>query len=133
MLGYYNTKFHGLIIPFNTIFYIQILELTSQYESVNTPILIYDIPLLIEGEWYTMMDEVWLVYVNEPTQIDRLMSRNGYTREDALARINSQMRLDDKRSYADLIIDNNGTPQALTAKLDTIWSERLEPILQKPQ
>ena len=111
----------------------RILELTFQYESVNTPILIYDIPLLIEGEWYTMMDEVWLVYVNEPTQIDRLMSRNGYTREDALARINSQMRLDDKRSYADLIIDNNGTPQALTAKLDTIWSERLEPILQKPQ
>lgn len=61
------------------------------------------------------------------------MSRNGYTREDALARINSQMRLDDKRSYADVIIDNNGTPQALTAKLDTIWSERLEPLLQKPQ
>ncbi len=27
----------------------RILELTSQYESVNTPILIYDIPLLIEG------------------------------------------------------------------------------------
>lgn len=59
------------------------------------------------------------------------MSRNGYTREDALARINSQMRLDDKRSYADVIIDNNGTPQALTAKLDTIWSERLELLLQK--
>ena len=45
-----------------------------------------------------MMDEVWLVYVNEPTQIERLMSRNGFTKEDALARINSQMRLDDKRS-----------------------------------
>ena len=43
------------------------------------------------------------------------------------------MRLDDKRSFADLIIDNNGTPQALTAQLDTIWSERLEPLLQKPQ
>ena len=109
------------------------MELTSQYESVNTPILIYDIPLLIEGEWYTMMDEVWLVYVNEPTQIDRLMSRNGYTKEDALARINSQMRLDDKRSFADLIIDNNGTPQSLTTQLDTIWSERLEPLLKKTQ
>ena len=43
------------------------------------------------------------------------------------------MRLDDKRSFADLIIDNNGTPQALTAQLDTIWSERLEPLLQKTQ
>ena len=109
----------------------RILELTSQYESVNTPILIYDIPLLIEGEWYTMMDEVWLVYVNEPTQIDRLMSRNGYTKEDALARINSQMRLDDKRTYADIIIDNNGTPCDLLARLNSIWEEHIEPILRE--
>ena len=111
----------------------RIMELTAYYESNRTDILIYDIPLLIEGEWYTMMDEVWLVYVNELTQIERLMSRNGFSKEDAMARIKSQMRLDDKRSYADLIIDNNGTPQALTAKLDTIWSDRLEPLLQKPQ
>ncbi|PQL10945.1 dephospho-CoA kinase [Veillonella sp. T11011-6] len=109
----------------------RIMELTSQYEQGNTPILIYDIPLLIEGEWYTMMDEVWLVYVNEPTQIDRLMSRNGYTREYALARINSQMRLDDKRSYADVIIDNNGTPHDLTVQLNTIWNERIETVLQE--
>ena len=109
----------------------RIMELTSQYEQGNTPILIYDIPLLIEGEWYTMMDEVWLVYVNETTQIERLMSRNGYTREDALARINSQMRLDDKRAYADIIIDNNGTPHDLTVQLNTIWNERIETVLQE--
>lgn len=109
----------------------RIMELTSQYEQGNTPILIYDIPLLIEGEWYTMMDEVWLVYVNETTQIERLMSRNGYTREDALARINSQMRLDDKRAYADIIVDNNGTPHDLIVQLDTIWNERIETVLQE--
>ena len=109
----------------------RIMELTSQYEQGNTPILIYDIPLLIEGEWYTMMDEVWLVYVNKTTQIERLMSRNGYTREDALARINSQMRLDDKRAYADIIVDNNGTPHDLTVQLNTIWNERIETVLQE--
>ena len=78
-----------------------------------------------------MMDEVWLVHVNEPTQIERLMSRNGFSKEDALARIQSQMKLDDKRSFADVIIDNNGTPQDLTSQLDTIWRDRLEPLLQK--
>ena len=110
----------------------RIMELTAHYESNRTAVLIYDIPLLIEGEWNTMMDEVWLVYVNEPTQIERLMSRNGFSEDDALARIKSQMRLDDKRSFADVIIDNNGTPQELIAQLDTIWSERLEHLLQKP-
>lgn len=110
----------------------RIMELTAHYESYRTAVLIYDIPLLIEGEWNAMMDEVWLVYVNEPTQIERLMSRNGFSEDDALARIKSQMRLDDKRSFADVIIDNNGTPQELIAQLDTIWSERLEHLLQKP-
>ena len=111
----------------------RIMELTANYEGQDTPVLIYDIPLLIEGEWYTMMDEVWLVYVNEPIQIERLMSRNGLTKEDAIARIKSQMRLDDKRSYADVIIDNNGTPQTLEAQLDTIFSDRIKPLLQEAQ
>ena len=107
----------------------RIMELTAHYEALHTPVLLYDIPLLIEGEWYTMMDEVWLVYVNESTQIERLMNRNGFTKEDALARIKSQMRLDDKRTYADVIIDNNGTPLDLKEQLDTIWNERIESVL----
>ena len=107
----------------------RIMELTAHYEALHTPVLLYDIPLLIEGEWYTIMDEVWLVYVNESTQIERLMNRNGFTKEDALARIKSQMRLDDKRPYADVIIDNNGTPFDLKEQLDTIWNERIESAL----
>jgi len=107
----------------------RIMELTAHYEALHTPVLLYDIPLLIEGEWYIMMDEVWLVYVNESTQIERLMNRNGFTKEDALARIKSQMRLDDKRTYADVIIDNNGTPLDLKEQLDTIWNERIESAL----
>ena len=107
----------------------RIMELTAHYEALHTPVLLYDIPLLIEGEWYTIMDEVWLVYVNESTQIERLMNRNGFTKEDALARIKSQMRLDDKRPYADVIIDNNGTPLDLKEQLDTIWNERIESAL----
>ena len=57
------------------------------------------------------------------------MNRNGFTKEDALARIKSQMRLDDKRTYADVIIDNNGTPLDLKEQLDTIWNERIESAL----
>ena len=59
------------------------------------------------------------------------MSRNRFSKEDALARIKSQMRLDDKRSYADVIIDNNGTPHDLTVQLNTIWNERIETVLQE--
>nr|WP_252893852.1 dephospho-CoA kinase [Veillonella denticariosi] len=77
-----------------------------------------------------MMDEVWLVYVNETTQVQRLMERNGYSRSDAMARIHSQMKLDDKRSYATIIIDNNGAPHELEKQLQSIWSTRIEPVLK---
>ena len=110
----------------------RIMELTAHYESNRTAVLIYDIPLLIEGEWNTMMDEVWLVYVNEPTQIERLMSRNGFSEDDALARIKSQMRLEDNRPLGDVIIDGNGTPQELIGQLDTRWSQRLGHLSQQP-
>ena len=75
----------------------------------NEPKL-HDIPLLIEGKWYERLDTVWLVYVSPEVQVQRLMTRNGYSKEDALARIQSQMLLDDKRPYADVIINNDGTP-----------------------
>ena len=39
------------------------------------------------------------------------------------------MRLDDKRTYADVIIDNNGTPLDLKEQLDIIWNERIESVL----
>ena len=51
-------------------------------------------------------------------QVQRLMERNGYSKEDALARIHSQMLLDDKRPYADVIINNDGTPDELYIQLE---------------
>ena len=43
--------------------------------------------------------------------------------------LHSQMCLEDKRSYADVIIDNNGTPLNLREQLDNIWDERIESVL----
>jgi dephospho-CoA kinase len=51
-------------------------------------------------------DEVWVVWVDEETQIQRLMKRDGLSREDALKRIDAQMSLDEKAKRADVVIDN---------------------------
>ena len=95
------------------------------------PAVIYDIPLLIQGKWYERLDTVWLVYVSPEVQVQRLMERNGYSKEDALARINSQMLLDDKRPYADIIINNDGTPDELYIQLEKLWHEKLLPLYNK--
>ena len=56
-----------------------------------------DIPLLIELDYMDWFDEVWLVYVDEKTQLDRLVMRNHYTRSEAQQRIASQMSTEAKK------------------------------------
>ena len=119
-----NNCLHGLIRE-------RIDELTNTFERQHEPVVIYDIPLLIEGKWYERLDTVWLVYVSPEVQVQRLMARNGYSKEDALARIQSQMLLDDKRPYADVIINNDGTPDELYIQLEKLWHEKLLPLYNK--
>ena len=71
-------------------------------------IVIMDIPLLFESKLTHMVEETILVYVSEETQLKRLMERDGYSESDALARIQAQMPIDDKRKLADYVVDNNG-------------------------
>ncbi|MCY7186712.1 dephospho-CoA kinase [Streptococcus gallolyticus] len=76
-----------------------------------------DIPLLIELDYMDWFDEVWLVYVDEKTQLDRLVMRNHYTRSEAQKRIASQMSTEAKKVYADKILDNRGNVQELKEQI----------------
>ena len=59
-----------------------------------------------------------LVTADEETRIRRVMSRDGASREDVLARMGSQMSDADKASRADLIVDNSGSREDLFRQLD---------------
>lgn len=72
-----------------------------------------DIPLLIELDYMDWFDEVWLVYVDEKTQLDRLVMRNHYTRSEAQKRMASQMSTEAKKVYAHQVLDNRGSLQGL--------------------
>lgn len=68
-------------------------------------VILFDVPLLIETGAHREMDLVIVVYVDRANQIDRLIKRDGLTREEAERRIDAQMPLDEKRRFADEIID----------------------------
>ncbi|MGN1402572.1 MAG: dephospho-CoA kinase [Bacillus sp. (in: firmicutes)] len=70
-------------------------------------VVFLDIPLLFESKLTYMVDKTLLVYVNRENQLVRLMQRNGLSEQAAEARINSQMPLDDKKAWADEVVDNN--------------------------
>ena len=76
-------------------------------------VIFWDVPLLFETGFDKMTDEKWLVYVSPATQKARLINRNGYTEDEALRRINSQMSLAEKQKLADVVINNDGDIEAL--------------------
>ena len=68
------------------------------------------IPLLFETGLESLCTEIWLVDCDEKQQIERLITRDNCTNQQALARINAQWPLARKRLLADRVINNrNGS------------------------
>lgn len=92
----------------------------EKYTFQGEPIVVLDIPLLFESKLTHLVDKVIVVYVDDETQIKRLMMRNGFSKEEALARINAQMPLKEKVKKANEVIDNNGTIEETKEQLKNI-------------
>ena len=77
------------------------------YEKKGEKIIIIDAPTLIENNLHIEMDYVILVYADNSVQIQRVMNRDKLTKVEAVSRINSQMSMEAKKEFANIIIDNN--------------------------
>ena len=85
----------------------------------TTPVVLM-IPLLFEAKLTGLCSEVWLVDCSSAKQCQRLMDRDGLSRDDAERRITIQWPMSQKRNLADVVINNNGTPGAWHAKVDAV-------------
>ena len=82
--------------------------------------IVLDIPLLFESKLENFVDKIIVVYVDEDTQLKRLMDRDGFTKEEAKQRIESQMPVKEKVKLADKVVNNNGTKYESYQQLDVI-------------
>jgi len=97
-------------------------ELAAQTPESAPVVAIADIPLLYETDQARRFDCVIVCACDRDQQIERLMTRNGLSREDAMARIASQLSIDEKRARADLVIDTSGTMAETLENVDLAWS-----------
>ncbi|WP_408954979.1 dephospho-CoA kinase [Natroniella sp. ANB-PHB2] len=100
----------------------EIKERLKKLEQKNE-IVIVEVPLLIEAGMIDLFEQVWLVYVPKQVQVERLMARNDFDYQAAVARVESQMPLAEKKAYADIIIDNNVTKKELKKELRQLWNK----------
>ena len=87
----------------------EIERLLQKYRSEHEDIVVLDAPLLFETGLDRSVDEVWVVTVDQQTQVKRLMSRDRLTEQEARRRILLQIPLEEKVRRADRVIDNGRT------------------------
>jgi dephospho-CoA kinase len=68
---------------------------------------IVDAALMIESGGYRRFDKLIVVHCRPEVQLERLMLRNGLTRDEAQRRISSQMPQEEKQKFADFLIDTS--------------------------
>ena len=92
-------------------------------ENKDAPIVILDAPLLIESELYKRCDKVMLVVSCEEQRILRAIKRSNLSKLEVQKRMERQLSDDQRKKYADFIIDNNGELQETFDQIDKILKE----------
>ncbi len=89
----------------------------------TSEVVVIDAIKLFEAGLAADCDEVWVVNCTREQQIERLMRRNGLTREDAITRIEAQPPQSEKLARADRVIDNTGTAEMTVEQVRQLWNE----------
>jgi dephospho-CoA kinase len=76
---------------------------------------------LLEGGLAATCDQIWVTRCPMETQIDRLMTYRGLTRETAKQRVTSQSAQEAKVALADIVIDTSGSMESTQAYFEVAW------------
>lgn len=109
----------------------RIKELLDRYRQEGVAVVVLEAALLLEAGLTGYVDEIWVTDLPREEQVKRLMSRDGFPREEAEQRVDSQISPSARRAAADVLIDTNVSRQEVARKVRELWREmkqRLEPI-----
>ena len=106
------------------------LETQRQAAASAAPVIVFDVPLLVEsGHWRALVDKVLVVDCLEATQVDRVVARSGWTVEAVQAVIAQQASRAQRRAAADAVICNDAITLAqLTEQVGALWRHWTRPL-----
>ncbi|OFE17679.1 dephospho-CoA kinase [Humibacillus sp. DSM 29435] len=88
---------------------------------------VYDMPLLVERGLWVHEHVTVVVEVDAETRVRRLVDKRGLDAADARRRIAAQASDEQRRTVADVVLDNHATPAVLASAVDDLWHTRLAP------
>ena len=99
-------------------------KILEKIDKNNDKELIFiDVALLFEAKFDDLVDKIIVVYVDENTQLTRLMKRNSISKKEALSRIVSQMSPTEKAKLGDYTVNNNLDVINTYEQVDKVLSE----------
>jgi dephospho-CoA kinase len=102
----------------------------AAHKAAGVRVVVVDIPLLLEGRKagtgagaVLPFDAIVVVWAREDQQVERVMARDKLTREAALARVRSQLPIEEKRSFPGVIaVDNSGDWEKAEEQIRELWA-----------
>jgi dephospho-CoA kinase len=88
--------------------------------AAGTSIIVYEVPLLFEGQIQVWLRPVILVACDPATQKQRLRQRDHLTDIEAQQHLDAQMALEEKRKLADYVIENTGSLEDLEQQVRAV-------------
>lgn len=108
-----------------------ILRRMEEAQQTGAALCVLDMPLLYEKNLETLCDSVWCVYIPEDMQLQRLMARDGFSMDEARARLRSQMPAKEKAARAHVVIDTSGSIEYTKAMIPALYAKEI--MLTSPQ
>ncbi len=110
----------------NAIVHPRVRELAAQAEQAAGPeaVVVHVLPLLVETGQQEAFDLVVVVDVDPDRQVRRVGRRDGLSAAQVEARMAAQASREQRLAAADVVLDNNGSPEELAAQVAELW-ERL--------
>ena len=93
----------------------------EDYRQQGVGVVVLEAPLLLKADWTSLVDEVWVTTASEATVLRRLQERRGLSRTESLARIRSQVPVQEQINCADVIIDTDCNLEELKARVEELW------------
>jgi dephospho-CoA kinase len=94
----------------------------DEREKASDPVAVVDAALMIETGSYRRYDRLVVVHCRPELQLERLMARDGLSREQAERRIRSQMPIEQKLPFADFLVDTSGSIEETLKRTDDLAS-----------
>jgi dephospho-CoA kinase len=104
-------------------------EAQAQAARAGERTVVFDVPLLAESaHWRARVQRIVVVDCEEPTQVARVMARNGWSRDTVARVIAQQATRARRRAIADAVIYNEGlTLEALRSQVRALWAHWQQP------